>query len=773
MDVRAAVETGARAAWITVAGARTHNLRGVDVRVPKHRITVCTGVSGSGKSSLAFGTIAAEAHRLVSETYPPFIRSRLPHLGAADVERVDGLTFTTVVEQQAFTGNARSTVGTATGLAPLLRVLFSRTGSPSAGFSPAYSFNDPSGMCPRCEGLGTVDDIDLDVLLDRDRSLQEGAIRFPAFAPGTYRWKRLVLSGLADPEAPLRALPPDALESLLHARGLRLPNREPGYPQSGVFDGVVPRIRDGYLRSDRSTLTAAERDALDRVVTRRTCPDCGGARVNAAARASRIDGASIADWHALPIEELRPRAAAVADPGVAPVVAAILTRLDALVEIGLGYLSLGRISSTLSGGEAQRVKLVRHLGSPLSDVTYVFDEPSAGLHPHDIHRLLRLLGRLRDAHNTVLVVEHHPDVIARADHVIDLGPGAGSDGGRVQFEGPPERLRDAPTATGRVLRARPTLNDRPRSPRGRVRIDGASRHNLRDVSVDVPLDVPLGVLTVATGVAGSGKSTLFAQELPRRHPDFTVIDQRPLRGGARSTVATVLGIADPIRARFAAASGRHPSWFSANGRGACPECRGTGVIRTDLAFLDDVTVVCEACGGSRFGPVALAHTVQGRTIAEVLELTAATAHEAFAEHPAVAGPLGRLRDVGLHHLALGRSITSLSGGERQRLRLAQHLSAHGAATRLVLDEPTAGLHPLDADVLLALFDRIIDRGATVVAIEHNPRVIARADHLIDVGPGAGAHGGRVVYAGPPAGILGCAESLTGAYFASGTGGRTG
>ncbi|RSN26143.1 thiamine ABC transporter permease [Amycolatopsis sp. WAC 01416] len=743
-------------------GARTNNLRDVSVRVPKHRLTVFTGVSGSGKSSLAFDTIAAEAERLVTGSYPAFVRNRLPQHPPADVDRIDGLVFTTIVDQRRFTGNARSTVGTASDIGPLLRLLFSRLGKPGAGFSPAYSFNDPAGMCPRCEGLGMVDDIDLDRLLDRSRSLREGAVRFPTFAPGTYRWKRLVHAGLVDPDVPLGRLPAAKLEILLHAEGLRLDDPGSDYPKHGVFDGIVPRLRDSYLRKTPSRLTAEEQEGLAGVVSRGVCPECEGTRLSEAARGSLIDGRSIADWSAMPVGELRDVVAAVRDPSVAPLVQAIKERLDALDSVGLGYLSLSRESRTLSGGEAQRVKIVRHLGSALSDVCYVFDEPSTGLHPHDVHRLLELLAELRDAHNTILVVEHHPAVIAAADHVIDLGPSGGDGGGRVQFEGDPRELTTAVTETGRILAAPLHFRERPRTARGAVTISGARSHNLRDVTVDVPL----GVLTVVSGVAGSGKSTLITGELPRRHPDFLVVEQAPLRGGIRSTPATVLGVAEPVREAFGKATGKNPSWFSANGRGACPVCKGKGVIVTDLAFLDDVQTACDACGGTRFNPAALDARLSGRTIADVLAMNPSDAAALFGEGSPIARRSRWLDRVGLGYLTIGQSLDTLSGGERQRLLLARHLADAGPADelRLILDEPTAGLHGSDVDRLLTLCDELVDGGATLVLIEHDQRVIAHADHVIDIGPGAGADGGTVVFEGTPSALAEDSASLTGRHL---------
>ena len=643
-----------RAEWISLERARTNNLKDVSVRVPKHQITAFTGVSGSGKSSLAFGTIAAEATRLTAETYPLFVRSRLPSSGRADVDHIDGLMFTTVVDQRPFAGNARSTVGTASDIAPLLRMLFSRIGEPCAGYSPAYSFNDPSGMCLTCEGLGAVDDINLDQLLDTSLSL------------------------------------------------------------------------------------------------------------NQAARSSLIEGRSIADWSALPVSQLRRVVRSVRNSRVDPVIAAISERLQDLDAVGLGYLTLDRHSMTLSGGEAQRVKIVRHLGSALSDVCYVFDEPRAGRHPDDVHRLITLLAGLRDAHNTVLVVEHHPAVINAADHVIDLGPRAGSDGGRIQFEGTPADLAAADTATGRMLNEQIHLNLTPRTPSGSVTVEHAAVHNLMDITIDFPLKV----LTVVTGVAGSGKSTLAAGALPAQHPQFAVIGQEPLRGGSRSTPATVLGIADPVRREFARSNRMAPSWFSSNAKGACPVCKGKGMITTDLAFLDDVSTPCEACDGTRFNPQALAAKLQGNTIADILAMSASQCLKVFRPVRSIARPLTWLKEVGLGYLSIGQSTNTLSGGELQQLQLAQHLSdtPEPSNLRLVLDEPTVGLHGADIDRPLLLFDRLINEGASIIVIEHNQRVVAHADYVIDIGPGAGDLGGTVIYQGPPQGLLTAEESLTGRYL---------
>ncbi|WP_426621273.1 excinuclease ABC subunit UvrA [Microbacterium sp. As-52] len=551
---------------LRITGARTNNLRDVSVDVPKKLLTVFTGVSGSGKSSLVLDTIAAEAQRLVNDSYSTFIRARLPQMPAPDVQAMDGLTFTVLIDQRRFTGNARSTVATATDLASLVRLVFSRVGEPSAGYSPAYSFNDPSGMCPTCEGLGTVYDIDIDALIDPEKNIDEGPVRFSLFRPGVYRWKRFAYCGLFDRQKPLKDYTAEEMDQFLYADKLKLDDPDPRFPQSARFDGVITRMRDVFLKQRPVKMSASVREELDRLVTHHMCPDCRGARVNEAARSSLIDGRSIVDWMKMPVSDLHALLDEFDDPRVAPAVDGVRHVLDALLSVGLGYLTLDRESGTLSGGEAQRVKIVRHLGSALTDVTYVFDEPSTGLHPADIQRLVALLQRLRDAGNTILVVEHHPQVIAVADHVVDLGPGAGSGGGIVQFEGTPVALRAADTLTGRVLAEPLTIRATTRTPSGRVAVRNARAHNLRGFDVDIPL----GVLTAVTGVAGSGKSSFATAELPRQHPEFTVVGQDPLRGGARSTTLSMLRIADTVREVFASSSGLDASWFSFNSRGGVP-----------------------------------------------------------------------------------------------------------------------------------------------------------------------------------------------------------
>ncbi|MEU1425037.1 excinuclease ABC subunit UvrA [Kitasatospora sp. NPDC005751] len=751
---------------IRIVGAAANNLAQVSVDLPKKALTVVTGVSGSGKSSLVLDTIAAEAQRLVNDSYPSFVRNRLPHMPAPEVQSMSGLTFTVIIDQRRFTGNARSTVSTASDLAPLLRLVFSRIGVPSAGYSPAYSFNDPTGMCPACEGLGTVVDIDVEELIDPEKNIDEGPVRFSQFRPGVYRWKRFAYCGLFDRAKPLKDYTRDEMRLFLYADQLKLPNPDPRFPKTARFDGVVTRMRDVYVKNRPTKISPQVREELDRLTTHRVCHECGGARLNAAARASLIEGRSIVDWSAMPVAELRELLAALADPRVEPALDGIRRTLDALLSVGLGYLSLDRESSTLSGGEAQRVKIVRHLGSALTDITYVFDEPSTGLHPADVQRLNHLLLRLRDAGNTVVVVEHHPQVIRIADHVIDMGPGAGSRGGLVQFEGTPKALAGSDTVTGRLLSTPLPLARANRRPRAFVRVENASAHNLAGFDVDIPL----GVLTAVTGVAGSGKSSFATNELPRQHPEFTVVGQDPLRGGVRSMPLSILGVADSVREAFSAASGLEPAWFSFNSKGACPTCRGRGYITTELAFLDDVATPCDVCGGERFNPAAMKVQLDGRTIADVLRMPAGPVADLFADRSDIVRTMGWIERVGLGYAAVGQSLDTLSGGEKQRLLLARHLSSSPgfAEERIVLDEPTTGLHPSDVERLDLLFADLVDAGATLVVVEHNLRVVAQADHVIDIGPGAGTDGGRLLFAGPPAELLRRTDSLTGRALAAAT-----
>ncbi|RFS83828.1 excinuclease ABC subunit UvrA [Actinomadura spongiicola] len=736
---------------IEVRGARENNLADIDVDVPKRRLTVFTGVSGSGKSSLVFGTIAAESRRLINETYTAFVQGFMPSIGRPDVDALRNLSAAIVVDQEPMGANSRSTVGTATDAHAMLRIVFSRLGEPHVGTSTAFSFNNAEGMCPACEGLGRASRIDIDQIVDRDRSLNEGAITVPNFGVDTWYWKIIAGSGLFDPDLPLRDYTPAQWDDLLHKPATKI--------KSGGFninyEGVLVKVKRLYLDRDTETLQPHIRAFVDRAVTFSACGACGGARLAPAALSSRIDGRNIADCAAMQISDLAEFVRGIDDASVAPVVAALRDTLDSLVEIGLGYLSLDRESTTLSGGEAQRVKMVRHLGSSLTDVTYVFDEPTVGLHPHDIARMNDLLLRLRDKGNTVLVVEHKPETIAIADHIVDLGPGAGADGGRICYTGDLAGLRASATLTGRHLDHRARLRGdgtKVREPSGHLTVKGASLHNLKGVDVEFPL----GVLTVVTGVAGSGKSSLVHGSLPGRD-GVVMVDQAPIRGSRRSNPATYTGLLDAIRAAFAKANGVKAALFSANSAGACPACKGIGLIYTDLAMMAGVATVCEKCQGRRYTDEVLTYTLRGKNISEVLAMRVDQAREFFTTGQARA-VLDRLADVGLGYLGLGQPLTTLSGGERQRLKLAIHMA--GDAAVYVLDEPTTGLHLADVDQLLALLDRLVDDGNTVIVIEHHQAVMAHADWIIDLGPGAGADGGRIVFTGTPADLVSSADTLT-------------
>ncbi|MCX2968043.1 MULTISPECIES: excinuclease ABC subunit UvrA [Streptomyces] len=731
-----------------VRGARVNNLRDVDLDLPKRRLTVFTGVSGSGKSSLVFGTIAAESQRLINETYTAFLQSFMGSPSRPDVDGLHNLSAAIVVDQERMGANARSTVGTATDAFTMLRIVYSRLGTPHVGSSGAFSFNQAEGMCPECEGLGQRSTVDVDQLVDRELSLDKGAITAPGFSVDSWYWQVIAHSGLFDPALPLKDYTPEQWEDFLHKPATKLKVGT----HNVTYEGLLPKIQRVYLAKDREAMQPHIRAFVDRAVVFADCPACGGARLNAAALASRIDGVNIAECAAMQIDDLAAFLRRVDGASVGPLLHNLLDLLDGLVEIGLGYLSLDRPTSTLSGGESQRVKMVRHLGSSLTDVTYVFDEPTTGLHPHDIARMNDLLLRLRDKGNTVLVVEHKPEVIAIADHVVDLGPGAGTEGGEIRYTGDVAGLAASDTLTGRHLGHRARLKESVRTPRGRLPITGASLHNLRDVSVDLPL----GVLTVVTGVAGSGKSSLVHGSLPGRE-GVVVADQSPIRGSRRSNPATYTGLLGPIRTAFAKANGVKAALFSANSAGACPKCNGLGVIYTDLAMMAGVASVCEQCEGRRFTPEVLTYTLRGKNISEVLGMSVAEAHAFFPTGQAHT-VLSRLTDVGLGYLRLGQPLTTLSGGERQRLKLAIHM-AEKAAT-YILDEPTTGLHLADVDQLLALLDRLVDAGNTVVVIEHHQAVMAHADWIVDLGPGAGHDGGRVVFTGTPADLVANADTLT-------------
>ncbi|BAL90400.1 putative ABC transporter ATP-binding protein [Actinoplanes missouriensis 431] len=731
---------------IQVRGARENNLLNVSVDIPKRLLTVFTGVSGSGKSSLVFGTIAAESQRLINETYSAFLQSFMGSPARPDVDALHHLSAAIVVDQERMGANARSTLGTATDAYTMLRIVFSRLGEPGAGSALAYSFN-AEGMCPGCEGIGKVSTIDVDQLVDRSKSVNEGAITVPGYTVGGWYVKNFAESGFLDPDKPVRDFTEQELQDFLYREATKV-------KIAGIntnYEGLVVKVQRSFLSKDREAQQPHVRAFIDRAVTFAACPECGGARLRREVLASRIDGRNIAECSAMQVSDLAEFIGGITAPSVAPVVASLRQTLDSLVEIGLGYLSLDRESGTLSGGEAQRVKMVRHLGSPLTDITYVFDEPTVGLHPHDIERMNGLLLRLRDKGNTVLVVEHKPETIAIADHVIDLGPGAGPAGGRIQYEGTVAGLRASDTVTGRHLGHRVGLKDTFRPHTGEIPIRNATRHNLRDVSVDIPT----GVLTVVTGVAGSGKSSLIYGSLPQRE-GVIVVDQSAIRGSRRSNPGTYTGLLDPVRTAFAKANGVKPALFSANSAGACPNCKGIGLVYMDLAMMAGVATVCEECEGKRFTAEVLGYKLRGRDISEVLAMPVIDALDFFTERPARV-ILDRLAAVGLGYLTLGQPLNTLSGGERQRLKLAVHMGG-GTATYL-LDEPTSGLHLADVDQLLALLDRLVDAGNTVVVIEHHLAVMARADWIVDLGPGAGHDGGRVVFTGTPADLV-AADTLT-------------
>ncbi|MFD7882357.1 ATP-binding cassette domain-containing protein [Streptomyces bauhiniae] len=768
---------------IRVHGARVNNLKDVSVEIPKRRLTVFTGVSGSGKSSLVFGTIAAESQRLINETYSAFVQGFMPTLARPEVDVLDGLTTAIIVDQQRLGADPRSTVGTATDANAMLRILFSRLAAPHIGPPGAYAFNVASvqasgaikvdkgarraekvtfsrtgGMCPRCEGRGAVTDIDLTQLYDETKSLREGALTIPGYSVDGWYGRIYTGCGFFDPDKPIAKFTKRELHDLLHKEPTKI-------KVEGInltYEGLIPKIQKSFLAKDVDSLQPHIRAFVERAVTFTVCPDCAGTRLNEAARTSTIDGVSIADACAMQITDLAEWVRGLDDPSVAPLLTALGHSLDSFVEIGLGYLSLDRPSGTLSGGEAQRVKMIRHLGSSLTDVTYVFDEPTTGLHPHDIQRMNGLLLRLRDKGNTVLVVEHKPETIAIADHVVDLGPGAGTGGGAVCFEGTVEGLRASDTVTGRHLDDRAALKKTVRKATGALEIRGADANNLRGVDVDIPL----GVLVAVTGVAGSGKSSLVHGSVPEGEGVISV-DQGAIRGSRRSNPATYTGLLDPIRKAFAKANGVKPALFSANSEGACPTCNGVGVVYTDLAMMAGVATTCEECEGRRFQAAVLEYRLGGRDISEVLAMPVSEAEAFFAAGeariPAAHRILTRLSDVGLGYLTLGQPLTTLSGGERQRLKLATHMGEKGGV--YVLDEPTAGLHLADVEQLLGLLDRLVDSGKSVIVVEHHQAVMAHADWIIDLGPGAGHDGGQVVFEGTPAELVAEGATLTGRHLA--------
>ena len=769
---------------IRVHGARVNNLKDVSIVIPKRRLTVFTGVSGSGKSSLVFATIAAESQRLINETYSAFVQGFMPTLARPEVDVLDGLTTAIIVDQERMGANSRSTVGTATDANTMLRILFSRLGHPHIGSQQAFSFNVASasgsgqlvvqkgnpkaqkrsftiigGMCPRCEGMGSVTDIDLSQLYDDTKSLADGALTIPGYTAGGWNYRLYAASGFVDPNKPIRDYTTRERHDFLYRDPVRM--KIEGINMT--YEGLVPRIQSSYLSKDVEAMQPHIRAFVERAVTFTTCPECGGTRLNEAARSSKIKGINIADACAMQISDLAAWVRGLDELSVAPLLGALGRALDSFVEIGLGYLSLDRSTVTLSGGESQRTKMIRHLGSSLTDVTYVFDEPTVGLHPHDIARMNELLLQLRDKGNTVLVVEHKPETIAIADHIVDLGPGAGTAGGSVCFEGTVEGLRDSGTITGRHFQDRAALKETVRTPTGQLPIRGAKAHNLRNVDVDIPL----GVLVVVTGVAGSGKSSLVHGSIPAG-AGVVSVDQGAIRGSRRSNPATYTGLLDPIRDAFAKANGVKAALFSANSEGACPNCSGAGVIYTDLAMMAGIAATCEVCAGKRFEASVLEYHLGGRDISEVLAMSVTEAGEFFgageARTPAAHAILDRLADVGLGYLTIGQPLTTLSGGERQRLKLATHMAEKGGI--YVLDEPTAGLHLADVEQLLGLLDRLVDSGKSVIVISHHQAVMAHADWIVDLGPGAGHDGGRIVFEGTPADLVAARSTLTGEHLAA-------
>ncbi|AWW41051.1 ATP-binding cassette domain-containing protein [Streptomyces cadmiisoli] len=771
---------------IRVHGARENNLKDVSIEIPKRRLTVFTGVSGSGKSSLVFDTIAAESQRLINETYSAFLQGFMPNRARPEVDVLDGLTTAISVDQQRMGGDPRSTVGTATDANAMLRILFSRLGQPHIGPPSAYSFNTATvrasgaitvergaktkaekatftrtgGMCTRCEGRGKVSDIDLTQLYDDSKSIAEGAFTIPGWkSDNVWTVGIYAESGFLDPNKPIRRFTKKEMHDFLY----REPTKVKVNGVNLTYEGLIPKIQKSFLSKDKEAMQPHIRAFVERAVTFTTCPECDGTRLSEGARSSKIAGISIADACGMEIRDLAEWVRGVHEPSVTPLLTALQGTLDSFTEIGLGYLSLDRSAGTLSGGEAQRVKMIRHLGSSLTDVTYVFDEPTIGLHPHDIQRMNDLLLRLRDKGNTVLVVEHKPEAIAIADHVVDLGPGAGTAGGTVCFEGTVDGLRASDTVTGRHLDDRATVKESVRKPTGALEIRGATANNLQGVDVDIPL----GVLCVITGVAGSGKSSLVHGSVPAEEGVVSV-DQSPIRGSRRSNPATYTGLLDPIRKAFAKANGVKPALFSANSEGACPTCNGAGVIYTDLAMMAGVATTCEDCEGKRFQASVLDYHLGGRDISEVLAMSVTEAEEFFADGeartPAAHKILERLMDVGLGYLSLGQPLTTLSGGERQRLKLATHMAEKGGV--YVLDEPTTGLHLADVEQLLGLLDRLVESGKSVIVIEHHQAVMAHADWIIDLGPGAGHDGGRIVFEGTPADLVADRSTLTGEHLAA-------
>ena len=741
---------------IKVHGARTRNLKNIDVSIPKKEITVFTGVSGSGKSSLVFDTIAAESQRQLNETYTSFIRHRMPHYGKPDVDTIENLSVAFIINQKRLGGNARSTVGTVTDTYSLLRLLYSRIGEPFIGYSDVFSFNNPAGMCECCEGLGKTETLDIDMLLDKNKSLNDGAICFPTFEPGGWRLTRYIHSGFFDNNKKLKDYSAAEWNLLLYADGIKVQTPTPEWHKSSLYEGLIPRIERSFLKKEDGEKVRYGK-AIERFVVKQDCPCCHGTRLNDKVLSCKINGKNIAECADMQVSELLEFIQSIHTPAAVTIVSELMSRLQHMVSIGLDYLSLSRETSTLSGGESQRIKMVCQLGSSLTGLTYIFDEPSIGLHPHDISKINDLMKLLRDKGNTVLIVEHDPDMIKIADHIIDMGPGAGIHGGEIVYQGNLQGLKKAGTLTGAHLSYAPELKSHTRASKGWLSIQNATLHNLRNISVEIPK----GVMTVVTGVAGSGKSTLINGVLPRLYPETVFIDQKGIQASKRSNIATFTGIFDTIRKLFAKSNGVSASLFSFNSQGACPVCKGLGVTYTDLAFMDTIVSVCEQCHGNRYTDEVLAYRLRGKNIGEVLKMTVTEALNFFKEKEIVA-VLKRLSDVGITYLSLGQPLNTLSGGELQRIKLASELENGGKI--YVLDEPSTGLHMADIKQLIDVMNRLVDQNSTLIVIEHNLDIICQADWVIDIGPYAGQNGGKIIFTGVPEDLISCQDSLTGEHL---------
>ncbi|EPY2304780.1 ATP-binding cassette domain-containing protein [Clostridium sporogenes] len=741
---------------INVVGVREKNLKNIDIEIPKKKITVFTGVSGSGKSSLVFDTIAAESQRQLNETYSSFIRHRLPHYGQPDVDSIKNLSVAIIINQKRIGGNSRSTVGTITDIAPLLRLLFSRIGKPFVGYSDSLSFNNPTGMCMHCDGLGKVDSINIDKLLDKNKSLNEGAILFPTFKPGGWRLKRYIHSGLFDNDKKIKDYNEKELDLLLNKTDIKIETDDPEWPKTSLYEGLIPRIERSFLKKEGGERDKYKKE-INKIVTKEICPVCRGARLNEKILSCKINGKNIADCTKMPINDLIIFMKEIKEQSIQTVLKTLISRLEHLEYIGLGYLSLDRETSSLSGGESQRIKMVKQLGSSLTGLTYIFDEPSIGLHPHDIGRINKLLKMLRDKGNTVLIVEHDPDIIKIADYIIDMGPKAGTEGGNIVYKGTPEGLLKSNTLTGKALQYKPHIKLHTRKAKEWLSIKNANLHNLKNINVDIPK----GVMTVVTGVAGSGKSTLINGLLPKIYPETIFIDQGTIHASIRSNIATYTGIFDFIRNLFAKENNVKSSLFSFNSEGACPECKGLGVTYTDLAFMDTVISTCEVCEGNRFTDKVLDFKFMGKNISQVLKMTVAEAIDFFKEDE-IYLVLKKLADVGIDYITLGQPLNTLSGGELQRLKLAAQLDSKGNI--YVLDEPTTGLHISDIKKLVDIMNRLVNQGSTLIVIEHNLDVMTQADWIIDLGPEAGENGGRIMFEGEPKDIINNENSITGKYL---------